>query len=112
MSEISLQANSFVQCSDDLFTKGVFFTCNGFGAVYIHIIETDGKRERDMIYQIKITRNGRTKLLGNPLAGAPHSFDSREFAQHFADSCLRNFVLHWKNQGLRAPKYEVVVAAA
>ena len=64
-----------------------------------------------MTFQIEITRNGRTKLLGNPLKGAPHSFDNREDAEHFAGSCLRSFIMHWKNQGLRPPKYQVVEAA-
>lgn len=60
-----------------------------------------------MTFQITKTQHGRTVILKDGITCKPRSFETREHAQAFANSCFANDRCDWKNQGRKLPKYEV-----
>jgi hypothetical protein len=61
-----------------------------------------------MVFQINRTQNGYTKVLKNGISGKVMTFDCREDAHTFANSCLANARCEDKYQGRKLPKYEVI----
>jgi hypothetical protein len=63
-----------------------------------------------MTFQITRTQNGRTVTLKNGISRKPHTFETRDDAEHFANSCFQTERADWKNEGRRLPTFTVVEA--
>jgi hypothetical protein len=68
------------------------------------------ERSKQMTYQITRTKNGRTVTLKNAINLKPHTFETREDAEHFANSCFQTERSDWKNQGRRLATFRVIEA--
>jgi hypothetical protein len=65
-----------------------------------------------MTFQIQVTRRNETKLVKNAIDMKVMNFETRDHAEHFANSMFQNARCDWKNQGRRLPKFEVVEVGA